>query len=102
LLAGQKPIFYDLTIQNIRKKFIPMPIIQLPSANGVIGLLEGYTVMDLSAEYKFLKNYNLRSGINNLTDETYATRRAGGYRSRYFTRRRKNILYICWSKILTM
>jgi Fe(3+) dicitrate transport protein len=26
-----------------------------PSANGVIGLLEGYTVMDLSAEYKFLK-----------------------------------------------
>jgi peptide methionine sulfoxide reductase MsrA len=26
--------------------------------------------------YKFLKNYNLRSGINNLTDETYATRRA--------------------------
>jgi Fe(3+) dicitrate transport protein len=32
--------------------------------------------MDLSAEYKFLKNYNLRSGINNPTDETYATRRA--------------------------
>jgi hypothetical protein len=32
-----------------------MPIIQPPSANGVIGLLEGYTVMDLSAEYKFLK-----------------------------------------------
>jgi Fe(3+) dicitrate transport protein len=26
-----------------------------PSATGVIGLLEGYTVMDLSAEYKFLK-----------------------------------------------
>nr|WP_309759622.1 TonB-dependent receptor [Flavobacterium sp.] len=50
-----------------------------PSATGVIGLLEGYTVMDLSAEYKFLKNYNLRAGINNLTDETYATRRAGGY-----------------------
>ena len=50
-----------------------------PSANGVTGLLEGYNVMDLSAEYKFLKNYNLRAGINNLTDETYATRRAGGY-----------------------
>ena len=50
-----------------------------PSATGVIGLLEGYNVMDLSAEYKFLKNYNLRAGINNLIDETYATRRAGGY-----------------------
>jgi Fe(3+) dicitrate transport protein len=29
-------------------------------------------------EYRF-KNYNLRGGINNLTDEKYATRRAGGY-----------------------
>ncbi|EAZ96920.1 iron(III) dicitrate transport protein, outer membrane receptor [Flavobacteria bacterium BAL38] len=50
-----------------------------PSANGVTGLLDKYNVLDLSAEYKFLKNYNLRGGINNLTDEMYATRRAGGY-----------------------
>lgn len=50
-----------------------------PSANGVTGLLDGYKVMDLSAEYKFLRNYNIRSGINNLTNEVYATRRAGGY-----------------------
>jgi Fe(3+) dicitrate transport protein len=49
------------------------------SANGVTGLLDGYKVMDLSAEYKFLKNYNIRSGINNLTNENYATRRASGY-----------------------
>jgi len=50
-----------------------------PSENGVTGLLDQYNVLDLSAEYKFLKNYNLRGGINNLTDEMYATRRAGGY-----------------------
>lgn len=50
-----------------------------PSANGVTGLLDGYKVLDLSVEYKFLKNYNIRSGINNLTNENYATRRAGGY-----------------------
>jgi Fe(3+) dicitrate transport protein len=50
-----------------------------PSANGLTGLLDGYQVMDLSVEYKFLKNYNIRSGINNLTNENYATRRAGGY-----------------------
>ncbi|OAB28550.1 Fe(3+) dicitrate transport protein [Flavobacterium fryxellicola] len=50
-----------------------------PSANGVTGLLDGYRVLDLSAEYKFLKNYNIRSGINNLTNEAYTTRRAGGY-----------------------
>jgi len=49
------------------------------SANGLTGLLEDYQVFDFSAEYKFLKNYNLRAGINNLLDEDYATRRAGGY-----------------------
>jgi Fe(3+) dicitrate transport protein len=27
------------------------------------------------AGYAFLKDYNLRSGVNNLTDGTYATRR---------------------------
>ena len=50
-----------------------------PSSNGVTGLLEGYNLLDLSSEYKFLKNYNIRMGINNLTNEKYATRRAGGY-----------------------
>jgi Fe(3+) dicitrate transport protein len=50
-----------------------------PSPNGVTGFLEGYGVIDMSAEYKFLANYNLRLGINNLTNEMYATRRAGGY-----------------------
>jgi Fe(3+) dicitrate transport protein len=52
---------------------------ETPSANGLTGLLDDYQVFDLSAEYKFLKNYNLRAGINNLLDEDYATRRAGGY-----------------------
>lgn len=50
-----------------------------PSANGTTGLLEGYELLDLSAEYKFMKNYNIKAGINNLTNESYATRRSGGY-----------------------
>lgn len=50
-----------------------------PSANGVTGLLDDYSVFDLSTEYKFLKNYNIRAGINNLFDEEYATRRSSGY-----------------------
>ena len=52
---------------------------QNPSANGVTGWLEGYEVMDFSTEYKLLKNYNIKAGINNLTNQMYATRRAGGY-----------------------
>ena len=50
-----------------------------PSSNGVTGLLEQYQVMDFSSEYKFLKHYNVRAGMNNLLDKNYATRRAGGY-----------------------
>jgi Fe(3+) dicitrate transport protein len=50
-----------------------------PSANGVTGLLDDYKVIDFAGEYKFFKNYNLRAGINNLTNEMFATRRAAGY-----------------------
>ena len=50
-----------------------------PSANGQTGILDNYRIVDFSSEYKFLKNYNVRAGINNLTNESYATRRSGGY-----------------------
>ena len=49
------------------------------SVNGVNGLLEGYNVLDFSAEYKFLSKYNLRTGVNNLDNKVYATRRSSGY-----------------------
>lgn len=52
---------------------------ETPSANGITGLLDRYQVTDFAAEFKFWKRYNIRSGINNLFDERYATRRAGGY-----------------------
>jgi Fe(3+) dicitrate transport protein len=50
-----------------------------PSANGQNGLIPAYTIVDLTATYKFPKTVNLKAGINNLLDETYFTRRAGGY-----------------------
>lgn len=49
------------------------------SVNGTTGLLDAYRVLDLSSEYKFLKHYNFRAGVNNLVNKNYATRRAGGY-----------------------
>ena len=52
---------------------------ELPTANAQNGLIPAYTVMDLTATYKFSKSLNLKAGINNLADETYFTRRAGGY-----------------------
>ena len=52
---------------------------QTASATGVKGMLDKYSLLDFSSEYKFLKNYNIRAGINNLFDEEYATRRSSGY-----------------------
>lgn len=52
---------------------------EAPNAAATTGLIPAYTVQDLSASFKFLKHYNLKAGVNNLTDERYFTRRAGGY-----------------------
>jgi len=43
------------------------------------GKIDGYTVLDISAQYKFNGKYNIGIGINNLNDKNYATRRSGGY-----------------------
>ena len=51
----------------------------IPSVNGQTEILEGYEIFDFSSEYKFLKRFNIRSGINNLLGKSYATRRSGGY-----------------------
>lgn len=51
----------------------------LPNATATTGMISGYTVMDATAAFKISKHIDLRAGVNNLTDERYATRRAGGY-----------------------
>lgn len=50
-----------------------------PTANGQNGLIPSYTITDITAAYKFSKNLSIKSGINNLFDTRYFTRRAGGY-----------------------
>jgi Fe(3+) dicitrate transport protein len=50
-----------------------------PTVNAQNGLISKYTVADLTASYKFSKQVNIKAGINNITNETYFTRRAGGY-----------------------
>jgi Fe(3+) dicitrate transport protein len=49
-----------------------------PAANGNIGLIPSYAVWDLTMAWNH-KQYNFKAGINNLTNEFYFTRRAGGY-----------------------
>jgi Fe(3+) dicitrate transport protein len=50
-----------------------------PIATGVNGLIPSYQIIDVSATYKFNKRFFVRGGLNNLFNEEYFTRRAGGY-----------------------
>lgn len=49
------------------------------NAAATTGLIPAYMVQDISTSIKFLKHYNLKAGVNNLTDARYFTRRSGGY-----------------------
>jgi len=48
------------------------------SQDPVAGYIPAYTVIDISATYKY-KNYAFKAGLNNLTDNAYFTRRTDEY-----------------------
>ncbi len=50
-----------------------------PTSNAQNGLVPAYSVMDLTAVYKYSARLNIKGGVNNLGDQKYFTRRAGGY-----------------------
>jgi Fe(3+) dicitrate transport protein len=51
----------------------------LPNAAATTGKIPAYQVHDFSATWRFAKRYQLKTGVNNVTNEKYFTRRAGGY-----------------------
>lgn len=48
------------------------------SREGIIGKIPSYQIMDLSLSYRY-RRYKLETGINNLLNEKYFSRRATGY-----------------------
>lgn len=48
-------------------------------STGVNGLIPSYQIVDVTATYKFNQRFFVKGGINNLLNEKYFTRRAGGY-----------------------
>ncbi len=50
-----------------------------PTANAQNGSIPAYTVTDITVSCRLAKNVTMKTGINNLTNERYFTRRAGGY-----------------------
>jgi len=77
--AGYGPLLVTGQVSYVGEAFSDANNTATPSANGNTGLIPSYTITDLTATYKFSKALNVKAGINNLTDERYFTRRAGGY-----------------------
>ena len=50
-----------------------------PLPTGINGKIPAYHLVDLSGSYDFNASFFIRAGINNLLNEKYFTRRAGGY-----------------------
>ncbi len=50
-----------------------------PTANGQNGLIPSYKLYDVTLNYKTNKGFTIKSGVNNVSNSKYFTRRAGGY-----------------------
>ncbi|WP_010135861.1 TonB-dependent receptor family protein [Ochrovirga pacifica] len=47
--------------------------------NSIAGSIPAYNILDVSLSYKFSKHFLVETGINNILDNSYFTRRATGY-----------------------
>lgn len=79
ITTGYKNFLLTGQVSHVGETFSDANNTVAPSANGNVGLIPSYTVADLTATYKFSKGLNLKAGINNVFDQRYFTRRAGGY-----------------------
>jgi Fe(3+) dicitrate transport protein len=77
--AGYKGFLLTGQLSYVDKTFSDANNTVAVSSNSQTGLIPSYSVTDLTATYKFSKGLNIKAGINNLFDERYFTRRAGGY-----------------------
>lgn len=76
---GYKDLLFTTQVSHVGESFSDANNTIAQSSNGNTGRIPAYTVTDLTASYKFKKGLNMKAGVNNLTDKTYFTRRAGGY-----------------------
>lgn len=74
-----KKISASLLINSISDVFTDAANTKAPNDIATVGILKGYSLTDITFTYFIIPNLSLRGGINNLNNEQYATRRAGGY-----------------------
>lgn len=74
-----KGLTATLQYNYISEVFTDAANIAEPNATSTTGVLPAYNLLDLNLAYQLNDVYHFRAGVNNLTNEMYATRRAGGY-----------------------
>ncbi len=79
ITLGYKKVLLTTQVNYVSACFADANNTITPSANGQIGQIPAYTVADLTLSYQYQSKYQLKGGINNLTNKAYFTRRAGGY-----------------------
>ena len=75
---GYKNLFLSFQFTKIGEQFTDASNADEGTMSGVIGKIPNYQVMDLVANYHF-GPFKIETGINNLGNEIYFTRRATGY-----------------------
>ena len=75
---GYKDFAINFQYSYLSSQFTDSSNAKTGNLSGVIGEIPSYEISDLSISYK-LRNLKFESGINNLFDEIYFTRRATGY-----------------------
>lgn len=66
-------------ISSVSSTFSDANNTTMPTANGNNGLIPSYKIVDINFNYSFKENITFKAGLNNVFNENYFTRRAGGY-----------------------
>lgn len=78
LRGGYKNLLGSVQYTYLGAQFTDATNSTQASLSGVIGEIPEYDILDVSLSYSY-KNFKLETGINNLLDNHYFTRRATGY-----------------------
>ena len=82
LRFGYKNLLGSFQFTYLSEQFTDVENSPIPEAsnnrNGIIGEIPAYSIMDLSLSY-VIDRFKIETGVNNLLDEKYFTRRATGY-----------------------
>ncbi|WP_052184180.1 TonB-dependent receptor domain-containing protein [Psychroserpens sp. Hel_I_66] len=78
LRFGYKNLQASAQYSYLGRQFTDATNSQDANLSGVIGAIPQYDILDVSLSYTY-KRFKLETGINNILDETYFTRRATGY-----------------------